>query len=141
MRYCDKCGAAITSGGHKSHFGSFAGTPFLCADCYAVEDKNVNTVAMFVVRLVVGLFIGLGGAMGLAGVMDKICGGFSNTVQTGVAIGMETVLIVGYIACKIGRMRLQSRFVKFLLGVASFPLFWVALAFGGALALILKHGA
>jgi len=137
MRYCDKCGAEITSGGHKSNYTSFTGTDFLCDDCYAAEEK---TPASIVARLVIGVIVGMGGGMGLVCALESLFGKFSNTVQSGILIAMEILLIGTFIACKIGRMRLRSRFLKSILGLVAYLTFWVVLVMGVLLFIVLKWG-
>ena len=68
MRYCDKCGCAISSGGHKSAAQGLFSTPYLCDDCYAQETESATKAVGCFAKLFIGILIGLamtGGVLGI----------------------------------------------------------------------------
>ena len=139
MRYCDKCGCAITSGGHKSACQGLFSSPYLCDECYAAEtDAQVKAVGCFA-RIFVGVLSGLGATMGVFGILSKVAGGLSDNVQMKIAIGVEVLAIVCFIASKIGSRILGSKFLRFVCSVIAYFSFWMSLVFGVGMYFILKY--
>ena len=140
IRYCDKCGCAITSGGHKSAASGLFSTPYLCDDCYAAEtDATVKTVGFFA-RLFIGFIFGLATTGGVFFLLSKTAvNDLSNDTQMKIAIGVEVVAIICFIASKIGSRILGSKFLRFLCGVVAYFSFWMSLVFGIGMYFILKY--
>lgn len=140
IRYCDRCGCAITSGGHKSSASGLFVTPYLCDDCYAAEtDATVKTVGFFA-RLFIGFIVGLATTGGVFFLLSKTAANdLSNDVQMKIAIGVEVVAIICFISSKIGSRILGSKFLRFLCGVVAYFSFWMSLVFGIGMYFILKY--
>lgn len=140
IRYCDKCGCAITSGGHKSAASGLFSTPYLCDDCYAAEtDATAKTVGCFA-RVFVGCMAGLAMTTGVAFLLSKA------TVLDGViddktaCIGLEVFAVLCFIASKIGSRILKSKFLRFLCCVVAYFSFWMLIVYGIGMYFILKYG-
>ena len=117
MRYCDKCGCAIEKGGHKSAAQGLFSSPFLCDECYAAEtDAMVDTVkatskaAGCFAKVFVGVLSGLGVTVAICNLLPKVADGLSDDVQKKIAVGIEVMAIVCFIASKIGSRILGSKF-------------------------------
>jgi len=143
MRYCDKCGAAITSGGHKScASGIFTGTPYICDDCYDKEvaaGAAVGKAALGIGRLFIGILVGLGEIIGVCTVLKTVAGNMPDAAAVKLLVGVEVAAIICFIASKIGTRVLRNRFVKFLLRVVAYFTFWLSLVFGVGLYFIIKY--
>lgn len=140
MRYCDKCGCAITSGGHKSACQGIFNTPYLCDECYEKEtEAAVKGVGCFA-KIFVGFLIGLGATAGISGILAKLGGcGVPDNALPKIAIGVEVLAIVCFFATKIGSKFLKSKFLRFVSNVASYISFWISLVFGTAMYFLLKY--
>ena len=139
IRYCDKCGAAITSGGHKSAAQGLFSTPYLCDSCYEAEtDATVKAVGCFG-RLFIGVLSGVGMTAGIFGILSKVADGLSNDVQMKVAIAVEILAIATFIVTKIGSRILKSKFLRFICSVIAYFTFWMSLVFGVGMYFILKY--
>ena len=140
MRYCDKCGCAISSGGHKSAAQGLFSTPYLCDDCYAQETESATKAVGCFAKLFIGILIGLAMTGGVFGVLAKVAGNLSNSVQLKIAVGVEILAVVCFIASKVGSRNLGSKFLRFICGVVSYFTFWMSLVFGVGMYFILKYG-
>lgn len=147
MKYCDKCGAAVPHGGHSAIFRNFK-ERFLCDKCYAAQENAVLGVGRIVGRIVVGFVVGMTAGslcgMGLFSAITSIpfLGDLevSYAGQRNFLIGIVVVLVVLYIACKIARVRIRNGFLKFILGVAAYLVFWTAMMIALASSFVLKAG-
>lgn len=146
MRYCDKCGCAIEKGGHKSAAQGLFSSPFLCDECYAAEtDAMVDTVkatskaAGCFAKVFVGVLSGLGVTVAICNLLPKVADGLSDDVQKKIAVGIEVMAIVCFIASKIGSRILGSKFLRFVCGVVAYFSFWLTLVFGIGLYFVLKY--
>lgn len=144
IRYCDKCGVAITNGGHKSaSSGIFRGTPIICDKCYSEEIAMAKTAVKGVgllARLWIGIVSGLALTGGIFLILSNVGNALSNETQRTVTIGVEVVAILCFIASKIGQRILRSKFLRFVCGVVAYFTFWMSLVFGIGLYFILKYG-
>ena len=139
MRYCDRCGAAIASGGHKSAAQGLFSTPYLCDECYGKEtDAQVKAVGCFA-KVFIGVLAGLGMTAGIFGILSKVADGLSNDAQMKVAVGVEVLAILGFVASKIGSRIIASRFLRFACSVVAYFTFWMSLVFGVGMYFILKY--
>ena len=139
MRYCDKCGAAITSGGHKSAAQGLFSTPYLCDECYAKEtDAQVKAIGCFA-KVFIGILVGLAMTAGMAFVMSKIAAGLSDDAQMKITIGVEVAAILCFFVSKIGARRLGSRSLRFFCNVIAYFTFWMSLVLGVGMYFILKY--
>ena len=77
---------------------------------------------------------------GVFGVLAKVAGNLSNSVQLKIAVGVEILAVVCFIASKIGSRNLGSKFLRFICGVVSYFTFWMSLVFGVGMYFILKYG-
>ena len=143
MRYCDKCGCAIEKGGHKSAAQGLFSSPFLCDECYAAEtDAMVNATTKSVgcfAKVFVGVLSGLGVTFAICSLLPKVADGLSDDVQKKIAVGIEVLAIVCFIASKIGSRILGSKFLRFVCGVAAYFSFWLSIVFGIGLYFVLKY--
>ena len=142
MRYCDKCGAAITSGGHKSAASGLFGQAYLCDSCSASEDAAaVKTVGCFA-KLFIGVLSGLGMTAGVCTLLSKIpiLNNMRVSTSTGV-IAIEAIAVVCFIAGMIGARTLRSKFLRFICRAVAYFSFWMSLVFGVAMYFILKYYA
>ncbi len=139
MRYCDKCGATIMSGGHKSAAQGLFSTPYLCDECYAKEtDAQVKAIGCFA-KVFIGILVGLAMTAGMAFVMSKIAAGLSDDTQMKLLIGVEVVAILCFLASKIGAYRLSSRSLRFFCSAIAYFTFWMSLVLGVGMYFILKY--
>ena len=148
VRYCDKCGAAITSGGHKSAVvsgGLFGNAPYLCDDCYASESESVAAAGKVAVKgagcfakVFIGVLAGLGMTAGICTLLSKttVLNGLSPST---VLVAIEVLAIACFVAGKIGSRILKSRFLRFICCVIAYFAFWMALVFGIGMYFILKY--
>lgn len=146
MRYCDKCGAAIPNGGHKSCASGIFGTPIICDDCYdkevatgAAVGKAALSMGKVIGRLFIGILVGLGGIIGVCTVLKTVAGIIPDAAAVKLLVGVEVVAIICFIVSKIGTYVLRNRFVKFLLRVVAYFTFWFSLVFGVGLYFIIKY--
>jgi hypothetical protein len=146
MRYCDKCGCAIASGGHKSACQGLFSSPYLCDECYATETENFMAAGKAaakgtgcLARVFVGILSGLGVTVGVFSILSKVAGSLSDNVQMKIAIGVEVFAVVCFIASKIGTRILKSKFLRFTCSVIAYFSFWMALVFGIGMYFILKY--
>lgn len=142
MRYCDRCGAAIVSGGHKSCSSGLWGSPFVCDECFEKEveaGKAAAGIGLFFVRIFIGILVGLGAILAMCKGVEFTCGGLSNAVTNRILIGMEGVAIICFIISKVGTYKLQNRFAKFILRIVAYFTFWMSLVYGVALYFIIKY--
>ena len=146
MRYCDKCGCAITSGGHKSACQGLFSSPYLCDECYEKETaafmaagksaaKGVGCFA----KIFVGILIGLGATAGIAGILVKLGSCVPDNALPRIAIGIEVLAIVCFIASKISSRCLRSKFLRFVSNVVAYASFWASLVFGITMYFLLKY--
>lgn len=140
MRYCDKCGCAITSGGHKSAASGLFVTPYLCDECYAAECDGAAKAVGFFARIFIGLLAGVATTGGVFFLLSKTAANdLSNDTQMKIAIGVEVIAIICFIASKIGSRILGSKALRFLCGVVAYFSFWMSLVFGIGMYFILKY--
>ena len=140
MRYCDKCGAAITSGGHKSAASGIFGQPYLCDSCSAAEDATVAMTFGCFAKLVIGALSGLGTTIGVCALLSKLT--LLNKVHaspTTVVIAIESLAVVCFIASKIGSRILRSKFLRFACRVIAYFSLWMSLVHGVAMYFIIKY--
>lgn len=138
MRYCDKCGAAITSGGHKSAAQGLFSTPYLCDECYAKEtDAQVKAIGCFA-KVFIGILVGLAMTAGMAFVMSKIASRLSDDAQMKLTVGIEVAAILCFLVSKIGARRLGSRALRFFCSIIAYFTFWMSLVLGVGMYFILK---
>ena len=71
--------------------------------------------------------------------LPKIADGLSDDVQKKIAVGIEVMAIVCFIANKIGSRILGSRFLRFVCGAVAYFSFWLTLVFGIGLYFVLKY--
>lgn len=142
MVYCQGCGCPIVNGGHKSHHvGSFSGSGICCDSCYALEqetEKNVFRLGALLVRLFVGLIVGIGTAIGGLTVLEPFMKGMSNAGQKNACIVIAALGVICWFALKFSKRYVGSKFVRFLLGLTAYVLFWFSICFGGVLWLMIK---
>lgn len=146
MRYCDKCGCVITSGGHKSACQGLFSSPYLCDECYEKETEAFMAAGKVAAKgagcfakVFVGVLSGLGVTAAIFGILSKVANDLSNDVQMKVAIGVEAMAIFCFIASKIGSRIFKSRFLRLVCGVVAYFSFWMSLVFGIAMYFILKY--
>ena len=148
MRYCDKCGAAITDGGHKSDIGGlFTSTRIICDNCHAAEVASEMAAAKtaakgigLFARLIIGIVSGLGMTAGVCALLSKAT--FLNNISTSAGlIAIEVFAITCFIASKICSRILKSKFLRFVCSVVAYFSFWMSLVFGVAMYFILKYYA
>lgn len=146
MRYCDRCGAAITSGGHKSCASGIFGTPYICDDCYDKEvatgaalGKAALSIGVLLGRLFIGILIGLGEIIGVCAVLKRVAGNMPDASASKLLVGVEVAAIVCFLVSKIGARILRNCFFQFLLRIVAYFTFWLSLVFGVGLYFILKY--
>ena len=143
MRDCDKCGCAIEKGGHKSAAQGLFSSPFLCDECYAAETdatvKATTKAAGCFAKVFIGVLSGLGATVAICSMLPKVADGLSDDVQMKIAVGIEVLAIVSFIASKIGSRILGSKFLRFVCGVVAYFSFWMSLVFGIGLYFVLKY--
>lgn len=146
MRYCDKCGCEITSGGHKSACQGLFNTPYLCDECYEKETEAFMAAGKVAAKgagcfakVFVGVLVGLGAIIGVTSILVKFGDNLSDDVQAKILLGVEVIAIVSFIASKICSRILKSKFMRFVCSVVAYFSFWLSLVLGVAMYFILKY--